>query len=53
MHIALKNIISNLNRQEREDILKYVNIKKVDAIKVQDFEKASNLRYIENSISEN
>lgn len=53
MHTALKDSINSLNKQEREELTKYVILKKADAIKVQDFEKAANLRHIENSISEN
>ena len=53
MHTALKDSINSFNKQEREELIKYVNLKKVDAIMVQDFEKASNLRDIENRMSEN
>ena len=51
INTALKNSIVSLKQQDREELLKLVISRKKEALEVQNFEKASNLRHIENEIN--
>jgi hypothetical protein len=47
MYAKLEESINSLSKQEREELAKYITLKKRDAIMIQDFEKAYNIRNIE------